>query len=160
MITLSECLIENRGRFLPTTDNIIMKGEGDGHRNFLTSENRKSGMDDKPMKRKMIFVMIMITAGLVYWLFQQTTEDLKVINAELFIFVCPSGGEIKISYDNGGNSADLFLEGKRYKLHRVISASGARYANEDETVIFWEHQGEAMVELDGKIMEKECRVKE
>ncbi len=102
----------------------------------------------------------MMMSGLAIWLFQHRTEEIPEIDDELFIFNCSSGREIKISYDHGGDSADLFLEGKTYKLHRVISASGARYANKEETVIFWEHQGEAMVELDGKIIEKGCRMKE
>ncbi len=30
-------------------------------------------------------------------------------------------------------------------LPRAISASGARYANEDESIVFWEHQGELTI---------------
>lgn len=34
-------------------------------------------------------------------------------------------------------------------LPRAISASGARYANEDESIVFWEHQGEVTIILNG-----------
>lgn len=37
-------------------------------------------------------------------------------------------------------------------LPRVVSASGARYANEDESLVFWEHQGELTITKDGEMV--------
>lgn len=47
--------------------------------------------------------------------------------------------------------ATLDIDGNFYQLTRVESASGARYANEDESVVYWEHQGEATIEIDGEL---------
>lgn len=35
-------------------------------------------------------------------------------------------------------------------LPAAVSGSGARYANSDESVVFWEHQSEATIGKDGK----------
>lgn len=37
-------------------------------------------------------------------------------------------------------------------LPRAVSASGARYANEDESLVFWEHQGELTITEDGETL--------
>ena len=115
------------------------------------------------MNKKILFIIILIAViiiavGIFYWRYQLTPEELKDDNT--FTFVCPSGNEIKISYHEKSDSASLFVEGEKYELNRVVSASGARYANDDETVVFWEHQGKASVEVDGETIYKECELKE
>ncbi len=35
-------------------------------------------------------------------------------------------------------------------LPQAISGSGARYANDDESIVFWEHQGEVTITKDGE----------
>jgi len=112
------------------------------------------------MNKKILFIIIIIAVGIFYWMYQLTPEELKGEHDNTFTFVCPPGHEIKISYNEEGDSASLFVEGEEYKLNRVVSASGARYANDDETVVFWEHQGEAMVEVNGETIYKECKLKE
>jgi len=112
------------------------------------------------MNKKILFIIIIIAVGIFYWIYKLTAEELKSEYDNTFTFICNSDKEIKISYNEEGNSASLFIEGEKYELHRVISASGARYANDDETVVFWEHQGEAMVEIDGETIYKECKLKE
>ena len=37
-------------------------------------------------------------------------------------------------------------------LPRAVSASGARFANLDESIVFWEHQGEARISQGGKVV--------
>ena len=37
-------------------------------------------------------------------------------------------------------------------LPRAVSASGARYATLDESIVFWEHQGEATISQGGKVV--------
>ena len=37
-------------------------------------------------------------------------------------------------------------------LPRAVSASGVRYANVDESIVFWEHQGEATISQGGKVV--------
>lgn len=106
-----------------------------------------------------IILIGIVAAGIIYWSFQFSPGDSKDEDDHTFIFVCPSGNEIKIRYQEGGNSASLFVDGGEHELHRAISASGARYTNDDETVVFWEHQGEALVEIDGERIYKECKLK-
>ena len=49
----------------------------------------------------------------------------------------------------------LTLDGKPTKLLRVVSGSGARYSNGRTTV--WLKGNEAFIEMDGKIIIKNCR---
>lgn len=37
-------------------------------------------------------------------------------------------------------------------LAQAISGSGARYANADESLVFWEHQGQATITKNGQIL--------
>jgi membrane-bound inhibitor of C-type lysozyme len=103
------------------------------------------------MKRIIIItVVILILIGGMLFLFKKNQEE------ENFIFICPSGDKVTISYEDNTNSAKLLFENKTYYLKKAISASGARYASEDEKVIFWEHQGKAMIEIDGKKLFENC----
>lgn len=117
-------------------------------------------MDKKKIFLVLLIVIALIILGIFSYSYRLSSKKSVDQEDNAFTFVCPSGGEIKITYTEEGDSATLFVEEKEYKLKRVISASGARYANDEETVIFWEHQGEAMVEIDGKIIGEGCRLKE
>jgi len=55
-----------------------------------------------------------------------------------------------ISYSDNADTAVLIYSGTKYELQRARSASGARYTSADGSVVFWEHQGEAMIEIDGE----------
>lgn len=59
-----------------------------------------------------------------------------------FPFVCENGVSFTVRFERDGEIAHLDAGGQSYALPQAISASGARYANEDG-VEFWEHQGEA-----------------
>jgi len=54
----------------------------------------------------------------------------------------------------------LCIEGENYKINQAISASGSRYTKDDGRIVFWEHQREAMVEIYGKVVYKNCKLKE
>lgn len=56
-----------------------------------------------------------------------------------------------ITYHFGVENAQIDVDGETYNLQRVVSASGSRYTNEDETVVYWEHDGEATIEIDGNV---------
>jgi len=112
------------------------------------------------INKKIILFIIIIALGILGWSYFLNPETTDTGNGNSFIFDCPSGVEIKISYDKESDSASLFIDGEEYKIHPVISASGARYANDDESVIFWEHQGEAIVEMNGETAYEGCRLKE
>jgi heat shock protein HslJ/membrane-bound inhibitor of C-type lysozyme len=65
------------------------------------------------------------------------------------------------SYSNGESTVEVAFNqakdtvtftqnaGGAITLPRAISASGARYANNDESIVFWEHQGEATISVNG-----------
>ncbi|NLL62547.1 MAG: hypothetical protein GX240_07245 [Candidatus Atribacteria bacterium] len=97
-------------------------------------------------KKKIIFIslsILILIGGLHFYSLYKKGEEGS--EESYFIFVCPSGAEIRVNYEEEGDLAVVQLEGKVYRLKLAVSASGARYANEDESVVFWEHQGEAMV---------------
>lgn len=75
-------------------------------------------------------------------------------------FSCPSGKDIKINYDDDISKATVLFKNKEYNLQRARSASGARYANEDESIVFWEHQGEATLKINGETVAENCTFKE
>lgn len=58
--------------------------------------------------------------------------------------------EVEASFDNKDQSV-TFTHPKMgtTTLPAAISASGARYANSNETIVFWEHQGELTITQNG-----------
>lgn len=68
-----------------------------------------------------------------------------------FVFVSPSGQKMVLVYDLKADWALLWLDdGRLFRLPRALSASGARYSDGNHT--FWEHQGSAVVEIDGQVV--------
>jgi membrane-bound inhibitor of C-type lysozyme len=90
----------------------------------------------------------------------QKVEEIAPEITDYFIFSCPSGDELKIRYDNQNNEAIILFHDQKYILQRAISGSGARYVNDDESIVFWEHHGEATLEVDGEIVAKSCSLDE
>lgn len=53
-------------------------------------------------------------------------------------------------YDNTNNTVTFSVNDTRENILPVaVSGSGARYANEDESLVFWEHQNELTVTKNG-----------
>ncbi|MGM0629485.1 MAG: MliC family protein, partial [Patescibacteria group bacterium] len=90
---------------------------------------------------------------------EKDTDDEKE-SEDVFIYECPSDDVIEVNYYDDSELAKIAFGDKEYSLDRVRSASGAKYANEDETVIFWGHQGEAMLEIDGERVAEGCQLDE
>jgi membrane-bound inhibitor of C-type lysozyme len=67
-------------------------------------------------------------------------------------FRCPDGAILGVSYVT--DTARLTLARGTARLPRVISGSGARYAN--DTLEFWEHAGEVRVSLRGRVEHSAC----
>ena len=62
-----------------------------------------------------------------------------------------------VKYSDDGQYILLSLNGVQHELKRAISASGARYANKDGSIVFWSKafQGnheEAFIEINGEIV--------
>ncbi len=56
---------------------------------------------------------------------------------------------VDASFDNEAHTVTFTHEATgEITLPQAVSASGARYANEDESIVFWEHQGEVTITKD------------
>jgi membrane-bound inhibitor of C-type lysozyme len=74
-------------------------------------------------------------------------------------FRCASGRSIQAVFRNGSSpSVDLTLsDGRHFTLPQVASGSGARYANSDESLVFWNKGRTAFVTEAGKQTYGGCR---
>jgi pimeloyl-ACP methyl ester carboxylesterase len=73
-------------------------------------------------------------------------------------FVCSSGERIEARFDTRRNRVDLVLSGgRRLSLPQAISASGARYANADESIVFWNKGTAAFMQENGVVTQSDCR---
>ena len=116
------------------------------------------------MKKSILIVILLVAVALVIGIVKfnifgdndsTTQKDENTMNNEnvdQYVFTTKDGKTGVLTYTTENKStATLSVEGKFYQLNVAVSGSGARYINEDESVVFWEHQGEATIEIDGKI---------
>ncbi len=79
------------------------------------------------------------------------TEEELAGEGILAVFVCPSGQAI--AADFGKRQVRLALsDGRSMTLPQVIAASGARYANQDESFVFWNKGNGAFVQEGGDMV--------
>lgn len=65
------------------------------------------------------------------------------------LFACPHGASIEATFS--GDVVHLTLsDGRRLTLPRAMSASGARYANADESFVFWNKGDTAFIDEHGE----------
>lgn len=83
----------------------------------------------------------------------------KTINAK---FACAGGKTIDATFVNtGGGSVKLALsDGRSLTLPQAMSASGARYANKDESFVFWNKGNTAFIDEGGKMTYQDCATKQ
>lgn len=76
-------------------------------------------------------------------------------------FTCAGGKKIAATFVNGkSSSVQLALsDGRRMTLPQARSASGARYANTGETIVFWNKGNTAFMEEKGKTTYANCVTK-
>jgi membrane-bound inhibitor of C-type lysozyme len=73
-------------------------------------------------------------------------------------FLCSSGERIEAVFDTESNRVDLSLsDGRKLGLAQVLSASGARYANPDESIVFWNKGRTAFLQEGGVVTQSDCR---
>ena len=75
-----------------------------------------------------------------------------------YSYLCEDGKRFTLEFDSKEDCVLLILDGKPIKLPRVISASGSRYSDGKTTV--WLKGDEAIIEIDGKIIMKNCRTQD
>lgn len=73
-------------------------------------------------------------------------------------FVCANNRFINATFNNeGAGSVDLSLsDGRKVALPRAMSASGARYANSDESFVFWNKGDTAFIDEKGERTFTDC----
>lgn len=115
-------------------------------------------------KRTLWVVIVLLIVLVLIWLLaknqdteqktnlpEQDQQELVLNNIE----VVYSDGDVELHalFNNNERTVSFNLdEVGDVILASTISASGARYANEDETLVFWEHQGEATVTLNEEVI--------
>ncbi|NOQ63127.1 MAG: hypothetical protein GQ582_01285 [Methyloprofundus sp.] len=71
--------------------------------------------------------------------------DALSIKATTFVYECPAADDFTVSADN--DQAWVFLPEETLQLKSVPTASGVKYANDTETVSFWNKGEEAILDL-------------
>lgn len=71
------------------------------------------------------------------------------------VFVCSDNKTISADFSDQQVMIKL-SDGREYTLEQTISASGARYANEGEAVVFWNKGDTARVEENGQAIFENC----
>lgn len=72
-------------------------------------------------------------------------------------YVCPNGDEIPASFDNTAGTVTFTLPGgEPTTLPHAMSADGARYANSDESLVFWNVGDSVMIEQNGVTTYQNC----
>lgn len=104
-------------------------------------------------------VAIVLFVGIFIWGFclgrKYQTETIlgKPINRT--VFVCPDGEKIYTDFYDREVYMNLKGFGTLY-LRQTISASGARYANKDESIVLWNKGDTVFLQKDGKTVMDNC----
>ena len=73
------------------------------------------------------------------------------------VFHCAGNRAVQASFDNDANTVRLALsDGRELTVPRAISASGARYANSDESFVFWNKGNTAFITELGTTTYSDC----
>ena len=106
-------------------------------------------------------VLVVIVIGMIkfnvinddIYITQPDGTVVRAIDMEAYTITTDDGSTGTFTYTSKEkDTAPLAFGDEFYQLRSVVSASGARYANEDETVVYWEHQGTATLEKDGELV--------
>ena len=89
---------------------------------------------------------------------RQVAAAAKTIKAR---FACAGGKSIDATFVNGPSSSVRLVlsDGRKMSLPQAMSASGARYANKDESFVFWNKGNTAFIEEKGKTTYDGCATK-
>ncbi|MFH1608452.1 MAG: MliC family protein [Patescibacteria group bacterium] len=123
-------------------------------------------------KGKLLVLAFILLVLLLIWVityFKNNKEEVEeveeVIPEQSSIvarFDCANGSFIDAEFNNNQEqkSVDLTLsDARKFTLPEVISASGARYANADESFVFWNKDDTAFIEEGGQTTYTDCVMK-
>ena len=107
------------------------------------------------MNKKILIVVLVVIflmiEGWVIWKEKKSDDKLMVDENKIVTLYSNETSEVEVTFDVKNETVTFTQEEVgRVTLPIAISASGARYANEDESIVFWEHQGEVTITKNGE----------
>jgi membrane-bound inhibitor of C-type lysozyme len=81
------------------------------------------------------------------------TDDVVVVHEETL--TCTDGTVLGTQFLANGNVV-VTMNNTPYELTRAVAASGERYANSDESFVFWNKGGESMIMVNGATVHQGC----
>lgn len=104
-----------------------------------------------------ILVVLILVVGYEY-----VEKDSTLDIGDTYLFTCKDKKTIVATfYPKNDTEVSLDLsDGRSMKLPHVISASGARYANKDESIVFWNKGNTAFINEGTSTTYKECITRE
>lgn len=86
-----------------------------------------------------------------------TQPSVDTTNPKVFTFDCAGKKSVWAAFHGQTGPVDLSLsDGRNITLPRAISASGARYANSDESIVFWNKGDTAFITENGTTTYADC----
>lgn len=114
----------------------------------------------KPRKKRdialfMSVIAICVIVGIVF-LIKQSEKNSSTQNP-FILFVCSQNKTIQAFFQLKTDKVDLVLsDGRKLTIPRALSASGARYANSEESFVFWNKGNTAFIEEQGVVTYENC----
>ena len=114
------------------------------------------------MKKIVIFLTIICGIGLVVFAFNQISKketDVSYEKIEVY-FGCDEDKEVAVTYFNHETEkgyAEVVLNDEKLTVYQTISASGARYLSEDESIELWTKSDEVFIKENGEEMFTNCK---
>lgn len=108
------------------------------------------------MKKIIIFLVVVLLVAIAYFMFMGKTTNAPTNQpvsyaGEIFTFANDEG-HFTVQYNADGDKALVKINDSQYDLNSAISGSGAKYESADGKVVFWEHQGDGLLEVDGQTL--------
>lgn len=99
---------------------------------------------------KKIFLILVsaliVVSGVVYYRYSDSLKNIHASYSDSITTINASFNNTKQTVTFSQNDIGTVT------LSRAMSGSGIRYANSDESLVFWEHQEELTITKDGKIL--------
>lgn len=114
-------------------------------------------------RNNFIFIFILLFAFVAAFVFfsnmkkESNPEQVTSYAGDVFTFE-EGDAKFTVQYADEGDKAQLSTSGAQYELEQSISASGAKYESTDGSVVFWEHQGEASLTVNGEPVYTEAKL--
>jgi membrane-bound inhibitor of C-type lysozyme len=110
-------------------------------------------ISDKKIVSLILLGVLLVVAVVMTLAYYRSQPMKKVVDvANTFVFVCNNNKSISaVFYPSNDVKVDLMLsDGRKLSLPHAMSASGARYANDDESIVFWNKGETAFITENGK----------